>query len=104
MVDIDTALAKLAGVAGAFLSLAFLRGVEWRERIFMGIGGCFLSYYGTPIAAARSGLPEGLTGFLLGLFGMAICAKFWEMIQATPIAELWHAGIAKVFGTKGPAK
>lgn len=103
MIDIDTALTKLAGVAGACFSLAFLKGT-WPERMVMAVGGSLLSYYATPAAALRSGLPDGLTGFLLGLFGMAICAKFWEMIQATPIAELWQAGIAKVFGTKGPSK
>ena len=103
MIDIDTALTKLAGVAGACFSLAFLKGTRW-ERILKDEGGSKMSYNATPAAALRSGLPEGLSGFLLGLFGMAICAKLWEGIQATPIAEIWQAGINRVFGTKGPAK
>lgn len=103
MVDIDTALTKLAGVAGACFSLAFLKGT-WPERIAMAVGGSLLSYYATPAAALRLGLPDGLTGFLLGLFGMAVCGKVWEGIQATPIAEIWQGGINKVFGTKGPSK
>ena len=36
------------------------------------------------------GIPEGLSGFLLGLFGMAIASRFWEWIQTTPIAGVWQ--------------
>ena len=103
MLDIDAALTKLAGAVGACASLAFLKGT-WPERVAMAIGGSVVSYYATPWAAAKAGLPEGLSGFLLGLFGMTVCAKAWEAIQATPIAEVWSAALAKVFGAKGAGK
>ena len=103
MLDIDAALTKLAGVVGACISLKFINGT-WPERVIMAIGGSAVSYYASPYAAQKAGLPEGLSGFLIGVFGMAICAKLWEGIQATPIAEIWQAGINKVFGTKGPVK
>lgn len=86
----DAWLAKLAGVAGAAASLAFLKG-SWSERLTMALGGSIVSYYASPWMAGVTGLPAGLCGFLLGLFGMAVCAKVWEAIQATPISEAWTA-------------
>jgi hypothetical protein len=88
--EFDIMITKLAGVAGAFMSLTFIKG-SWSERIVMAAGGAVVSLYATPWVALRTGLPEGLTGFLLGLFGMAICAKVWEVIQSTPIADLWKS-------------
>lgn len=92
---IDLYMTKLAGIAGAFLSLNFVKG-SWPERLIMAVGGALVSLYGTPWLATKTGLPDGLTGFMLGLFGMAICAKFWEVIQATPIADLWKSAIDAV--------
>lgn len=88
--SVDAWLAKLAGVAGATASLAFLRG-SWSERLTMAVGGSIVSYYASPWMSSVTGLPAGLCGFLLGLFGMACCAKVWEAIQATPISEAWTA-------------
>jgi hypothetical protein len=85
---VDALLTKLAGVAGAAASLAFLRG-SWPERIAMALGGSVVSYYAAPWMSAVTGLPQGLAGFLLGLFGMAVCAKVWEGIQAAPLGEAW---------------
>ena len=73
----------LAGAAGAFVSLKFIQGT-WKERTVMAIGGCALSAFGTTPAATWVGLAnaEGLVGFLIGLFGMSIVAKLYEVIQA----------------------
>lgn len=86
----DVYATKLAGFAGAFISLKFIQG-SWPERIVMAIGGSFFSFYASPWAASKTGLPEGLSGFLLGLFGMAICAKVWEWIQQAPVSGIWGA-------------
>lgn len=92
--DFDLLATKLAGIVGAILaSLAFIKGT-WPERIAMAVGGSIVSLYATPWMAAKTGLPDGLSGFLLGLFGMAICAKVWETIQQVPIAEAWKALLA----------
>lgn len=90
-ISFDGLAAKLAGVAGAVVSMRFVQGT-WIERLFMAIGGATLSYFAAPYLAAKSGLPEGLSGFLLGLFGMAVASRIWEWIQTTPITEVW--GIA----------
>ena len=79
----DFSLAKLlAGICGSAVSLRFVQGTL-AERLFMGVGGASLSYYASTPAAAWVGIPdgEGLVGFLIGLFGMAIMAKVYEVIQ-----------------------
>lgn len=86
--NFDVVMTKIAGVGGALVSLKFINGT-WPERCVMALGGSLLSVYATPWAASRTGLPEGLCGFLFGLFGMAICAKIWEAIQTTPISAIW---------------
>lgn len=95
MTDLDAYATKAAGFVGAFISLNFIQGT-WPERLVMAFGGSVFSFYASPWASVKTGLPEGLCGFLFGLFGMAICAKVWEAIQSTPIAELWTALIDAV--------
>ena len=93
--EFDAWLTKLAGVVGACASLAFLKG-PWSERVIMAVGGAVVSYYAAPWMAAKTSLPEGLSGFLLGLFGMAVCARVWDTIQLLPISDVW-ASILDVF-------
>lgn len=88
-VNIDAWAAKLAGLGGAIVSMRFLQGT-WFERGFTALGGVLLSYFAAPFLSQRIGLPEGLTGFLLGLFGMAVMSRAWEWIQTTPVAALWQ--------------
>lgn len=95
--SIDPSLSKiLAGVAGAFVSLRFVQGSAL-ERGSMAVGGAVVSYYATSPAALWMGMQtaEGLVGFLIGLFGMAIIAKVYEAIgalDAPRIAEdTWDA-------------
>lgn len=93
MAEPDISTAKLiAGVAGAVVSLRFVQG-SLTERISMCVGGAALSYYAATPTALWVGLPhaEGLVGFLIGLFGMAIMAKVYEAIQATSAADILDA-------------
>ena len=86
----DFSIAKLlAGVAGSVVSLRFVQGTI-TERAFMGIGGAALSYYASTPAAQWVGVKdaEGLVGFLIGLFGMAIMAKVYEVIQSADATKI----------------
>lgn len=87
--DFDVVAAKLAGVAGALVSMRFLQGT-WPQRVSTAICGALISFYAAPYVAARVGIPEGLSGFLMGLFGMAIASRLWEWVQTTPIAGVWQ--------------
>lgn len=91
----DLSVAKLAsGVAGALVSMRFLQGT-WPEKITMAIGGSALSYFAsTPVAEWLSAQrAEGLVGFLIGLFGMALVSKGYEVIQMldarTIASDVW---------------
>ena len=87
--DFDVVAAKLAGVAGALVSMRFLQGT-WPQRISTAVCGALISFYAAPYVSVRVGIPEGLSGFLLGLFGMAIASRLWEWVQTTPIAGVWQ--------------
>lgn len=95
MTDVDVIIAKLSGVAGACLSLAYMKGPPV-ERITNAIGGAIVSLYTSGWLSTKTGMPEGLTGFLMGLFGMAICAKVWDLIQITPLSEVWERILKRV--------
>jgi len=97
----DVSIAKIAaGTFGAFVSLRFVQG-SMLERAFMGVGGAALSYYATTPAAAWAGVAdaEGLIGFLIGVFGMALVSKVYEVVtllDARKLADdLWEAAKRK---------
>lgn len=92
MAEPDLPTAKiLAGVLGSVVSLRFVKGSLF-ERASMCIGGAALSYYGTtPVAVWAGTNAEGLIGFLIGLFGMAIMAKGYEVIQAMQAGDIVEA-------------
>jgi len=79
----DISIVKLiAGAAGAFVSLRFIQGTK-TEKGIMAIGGSAMSYFGTTPTTdyLHMASAEGLIGFLIGLFGMAIVSKLYEVIQ-----------------------
>lgn len=97
--NVEETAARLAGVAGAFVSMRFLQG-SFFARFSMAVSGAVISYYVSPYLSHRIGIPEGLAGFLLGMFGMAVVARGWELIQAAPIGPLWQAVLDRVRGRK----
>jgi hypothetical protein len=99
----DFSLTKLIpAVLGSLVSLRFVQGT-WPERLLMAAGGAGMSYYATVPSAAWLQVQdaEGLVGFLIGLFGMAVVAKAYETFQALDAkmvaADLW-AEVKKRFG------
>jgi hypothetical protein len=92
----DISIAKLvAGVAGALTSTRFLKGT-WPEKLTMAAGGAAFSYFAATPLSAWLDTPrnEGLVGYLVGLFGMALVAKAYEVIQAMDSKQI-AAGLRK---------
>ena len=86
----DVSVAKLvAGVAGSFISLKFVQGTIG-ERAFMWVGGAALSYYATTPIAKWAGAPdaEGLIGFSIGLLGMTVVSKVYEVVAALDAKQM----------------
>lgn len=92
-INFDAIAVKLAGAFGAVVSMRFMQG-SWPARVSMAVSGALISYFATPYLSQRSGIPEGLCGFLVGLFGMAVVSRVWEWVQTTPVAELWKIAVA----------
>lgn len=95
--DFDAFAAKFAGLLGAAVSMRYLHG-SWPARLSMAISGSLMAYYAAPYLSLMLGIPEGLAGFLTGMFGMALVSRVWEAVQATPVAALWQAVIDRVRG------
>lgn len=72
----------IASVLGAFVSLRFMQGTR-TQRFTAFVGGAALSYYSVGPLGRWLQLTntDGLMGFLIGLFGMAIVFKLYEVIQ-----------------------
>jgi len=94
MIDYDVLAVKIAGVIGAFVSMQFLQGTFW-TKLFLALSGAAFSYFAAPYLSEKIGMPEGLAGFLLGLFGMAIISRAWEFVQTAPIAQIWEQVLAR---------
>jgi len=79
----------LAGLAGSIVSLKFVAGT-YIERALMCVGGASLSYYATTPVYSWVNLPdtEGLVGFMIGLFGMAVVAKCFEVVMAVDAKQV----------------
>jgi hypothetical protein len=84
-----------AGPIGAALALLWTKA-SWRRSIALLAGGSVAAYYGSPYAANALGMPEGLTGLVLGLVSMSVAGKLfetWERIDlvqwATDLRRKW---------------
>lgn len=62
------------GVLGSLFSMLWINDT-WPRKLVMFFAGAALARLGTHDVARISGLNDGLIGFLLGLFGMAITAS-----------------------------
>lgn len=80
-VDVAGEAAKAApGVVGALAALRWMPGTPL-QRLSSFVGGSAASYYGSDHIARALELAPGFTGFLLGLFGMAVASKVFEAID-----------------------
>ena len=97
----------LPGIGGSILALFFIR----RPALVLAaifFGGCVLSVYAPAVAMHYLELDDktrvqfsGFIGFVIGLFGMALVAKIYDLIEAINVVDLWRAlvdGIRKRIG------
>lgn len=78
----------LAGLFGSILSLCFIEGLGKRQKLTSVAVGIILAHYLTPFIAflAHEDNYQETIGFLVGLFGMSICAALFRAIQNS---DLW---------------
>lgn len=80
------------GIAGSAVALFFMR----RTPLIMAgifVGGCLVSYYATGWVSKELEMEraDGLVGFLLGVFSMALIGKVHDTIEAINPGEVWTA-------------
>lgn len=90
------------GLAGALVSLRFIKDTSTPEKVLLVLGGSVMSFVGTgPVTTYFAVLhAEGLVGFLLGLFGMALTTKVYEAIQLVDTKQIVEALSNKFFPKK----
>jgi hypothetical protein len=75
--------ATVGGFLGAVVSLRFLEGLAWPQRVPTVAGGTIAAAYVTPLVmevVALTPRVEGGIAFLIGVFGMSFTAAFMKAI------------------------
>lgn len=86
--DPESVARNAAGALGAVSAALLLKGERWTTIVATLVGGVSIAYYATPVVAAFAGTPEGLTGYLLGLFGMAAGVKLMDAFKKVDLAPI----------------
>lgn len=93
----DEIVRAVPGAIGALVALRWMGGTPWQVSASL-LGGASGAYYGTPHAMVLMGTQPGLTGFLIGLFGMAIASRVFEALSKFDLGAL----LERVLGKRSP--
>lgn len=77
----------LPGFVGALVALRWIVGSPLQRMIAV-VGGSAASYYGSPVFARWAEIDHGLSGFLIGLFGMALAAKLFDALALLDLQRI----------------
>lgn len=90
------------GLAGSLVSLKFLKDTSRTEKLLLVLGGSILSFVATsPVTDYfKVAHAEGLVGFMLGLFGMALTTKAYEVITLLDSAKIAKWFMDRYFPSK----
>lgn len=78
-------------------AILWIKG-PWGRRIAMAALGAVASYYGAPYLATTLGMSEGLSGFLLGLFGMSVVDSIFKTWQERGLTDMIRDFMAALRG------
>lgn len=96
--DLPPEISKDApGVFGSLVSMLWLKDT-WPRKTATFLAGAVLSRYGTGTVSNWAGLDGGFTGFLMGLFGMALVSMAFEWLQRSNPGSLFTEWLRKVLG------
>lgn len=78
----------LAAICGSLISMNFISDMSGRQRLAAIPSGVVMAYYGAPLIANLLNEEKYVAplGFLVGLFGMSICAAIFRAIKRS---DLW---------------
>lgn len=77
----------VAAFLGGLLSMNFVKDLTWKQRLIAIVSGMIVAHYVTPLIAflLKEGDYAETIGFLIGLFGMSICAAIFRAIENSDI-------------------
>lgn len=86
----------IAGMIGSLLSLGFIDGMGLKQRLVAVSSGMIMAHYLTPLIAflANEDKYQETIGFLVGLFGMSICAAVFRAIKNSDLWSLLRRRLA----------
>lgn len=82
---LDMVKEVLPSVAGSFGSILWMKASPMRMFALF-VLGCFAGYYLGGVFALYSHMPETVSGFVVGLFGVACIDKAFDFIERS---DLW---------------
>jgi hypothetical protein len=93
--EIDPTLTKVGGaVTGGLVSLKFLPGASWWERVTNGLSGMAAAYFLCGPVASRLKMDDagsiGALAFLIGCFGVAVMMRIHEYIKIADIGAIFR--------------
>lgn len=91
----DEIIKAIPGTIGALVALRWLGGGIWHAGASF-IGGSAGAYYGAPFVSNFTGTSESLTGFLVGLFGMAIASRVFEALSVLNVEQRLEKLLARL--------
>jgi hypothetical protein len=95
---LDDAIKAVPGFLGSAFATLFFNEPHWIRRIGVFLAGASLSWYASAWIASRSGMDEGFAGFLVGLFGMSVVKKIFDLWTSFDLSSILSDWIRKVLG------
>ena len=97
----NTKFVLLAAFFGGIMSMSFVDGMNKKQRLVAITSGMTMAHYTAPLIAFlfKEGDYVETIGFLIGLFGMSICAAIFRAIQNS---DLWGLIYRRLSGGNTP--
>lgn len=77
----------LPGAGGSLIALLWLKESKTRGAALWAAGS-FVAYYTAPSLAKYLNMNEGVCGLFIGVFGMAIVNKAFEVLQSLQLGQI----------------
>lgn len=84
----------LPGAGGSLIALLWLKESKARG-VALWAAGSFVAYYTAPALSKYVGMNEAVSGLFVGVFGMALVNKAFEVLQSLQLGPMVSSWIQK---------
>jgi hypothetical protein len=96
----ESALKEIPGVLGSAFATMFFNEPSKFRRVGMFLAGAVVSWYGSDWMSTKTGMDQGFSGFLLGLFGMTLIQKLFEVWNTFDLGPILRDWLRKILGLR----